>query len=143
MQLACYPEINFREDAMRRALLTPIAAIVLMFTQVHCLAACAGDLCADIAKNAAVPKSAAVPPCHRHHDHSNDPAPESCAHQTLSAPATVEHAVHLESPNLIALDAAANYAIAALPTDAWAGQPLLADISPPGEANISFAVLRI
>jgi hypothetical protein len=128
---------------MSRALLTPIAAIVLTFTQVHCLAACAGDLCADIAKSAAIPKSAAVPPCHRHHSHSNDPAPESCAHQTLSAPATLERAVHLESPSLVALDAAANYAIVVLLKDAWASEPLVPNISPPGAANDSFTILRI
>jgi hypothetical protein len=121
---------------MRGLVRVALIAIVVVFVQVQCVAACAGDACTGAAKRES------TPPCHRHHNHSNDQDPALCGHQTLSAPAIPQQAVHVEFPAFVALGAAGS-TFAVILTETW-GHPLYAsNFSPPGIAGLSSVVLRI
>jgi hypothetical protein len=130
--VVCYSEAKV-QGVVRAALV----AIVVVFAQVQCVATCTDGACADAAKRES------IPPCHRHHNHSNDQDPASCAHQTLSAMAIQQQAVHVEFPAFGALGAAASGTSAAIPHDASGNPPYPLNFSPPGTAGLSSVVLRI
>jgi len=117
---------------MFRAGLTLFAAALLLFAQAQCAAACASKLCPDLSKNS-------VPPCHRHHGNSHDPA--SCDHQVLDAPATSPHAAQVELPSLSVVGVAA-IPPAVSPNQAAAAAWYPSNLSPPAAGNPS-PVLRI
>ena len=52
-------------------------AMTLIFAQVHCALACAGQFC--YAKST----SESTPPCHRHHSQSNHKDAESCTREAI------------------------------------------------------------
>jgi hypothetical protein len=130
--VVCYSEAKV-QGVVRAALI----GIVVVVAQVQCVAACAGGACADAAKRGS------IPPCHRHHNHSNDQDPASCAHQTLSAPGIQQQAVHVEFPAFVALAAAASGTSTAILRDAWGNSPYPPNFSPPGTPGLSSVVLRI
>ncbi|HEY6344734.1 MAG TPA: hypothetical protein VIY49_24830 [Bryobacteraceae bacterium] len=130
--MVCYSEARV-QGVVRAALV----AIVVVVAQVQCVAACAGDACGDAAKRES------MPPCHRHHNHSNDQDSASCAHQTLSAPAIQQQAVHVESPAYVALGAAASGTSAVIARDTWGNTANPSNFSPPGTPGLSSVVLRI
>jgi hypothetical protein len=123
---------------MIRVALTAIAGIGLMVAQVQCVTACVGDICSDLAK------SESLPPCHRHHNHSDGKVPASCVHQNLAAPAIMQQTAHVEFPALLDLGAAGQPVTPqAILSVAWAGMPYFSNSSPPGAKGISSVVLRI
>ena len=123
---------------MPRAKLIVVAAAIVLFAQLQCVAACATDLCA-----ANFGQTQLVPPCHKHHDHSHDQVPGSCSLRLIITPASTPHARQLEIPVLSVLGAAPT-ASAVLPVDgdSWAAD--LSNPSPPGmTALLSSTVLRV
>jgi hypothetical protein len=114
-------------------LIVTVAAAIL-FAQVQCVAACAADACAS--------RTASVPPCHKHHDHSHDQTPASCSFHLIITPAMQPHAPQLDVPTPSVLGLAAMISLV-LPVDTQSWALNLLDPSPPGTASISSTVLRI
>jgi hypothetical protein len=114
-------------------LIVTVAAAIL-FAQVQCVAACAADACAS--------RTASVPPCHKHHDHSHDQTPASCSFHLIITPAMQPHAPQLDIPAPSVLGLAATISLV-LPvnTESWALD--LSEPPPPGITSISSTVLRI
>jgi hypothetical protein len=133
----CYSEAEVQSAKVQGVVRAALVAIVVVLAQVQCVVACVGGACADASKREA------MPPCHRHHQHSNDQDPASCAHQTLSSPGIQQQAVHVESPVFAALGAAASGTSAAILRDAWGNPPYPLNFSPPGTPGLSSVVLRI
>jgi hypothetical protein len=127
---------------MVRAGFNVLATAVLLLAQVQCATACAGEICAELAK------SEALPPCHRHghhsqsQDQSNRQDPASCAHQNLSAPAISPQIVQVESPSLFVLGIPVS-AVPLLPIETRADARHGSNFSPPGTGGLSCIVLRI
>jgi hypothetical protein len=125
----CYSEAKV-QGVVRAALI----AIVVVFAQVQCVAACTDGACADAAKRES------MPPCHRHHSHSNDRDSSSCVNQTLSAAGIPQQAVHVEFPASVAPVSGTSTGI---DRDTWGNPPYPSNSSPPGTAGLSSVVLRI
>ncbi len=122
---------------MVRASLTVIAGIGLIVAQALCAMTCSGGICS------ALNKSQSLPPCHRHHNHSNDQDPASCVHQNLASAAIVHQTVQVPLPNLPDLGAAEPPQPQAISAIAWANARYFSNSSPPGAKGISSVVLRI
>jgi len=105
-----------------------ILVMVLLFAQLQCAAACAGDL----------PCNATPHPCHRHHDK----APASCQCQMAGAIAATPRTQPMEAPIFSVLSLAAIISETA-PADAGISALDFLDSSPPGFAVPSSVVLRI
>lgn len=119
---------------MLRAKLMVIVAMALLFVQLPCVAACASHFCEDVL-------SASVTPCHRHHNHSQDPH-SGCVHQTMVSTATSDRAfqIEFELPPLAA--PCATYSAAVLPVGRCRGLDFSV-ASPPHLESLSSVVLRI
>lgn len=113
-----------------------IVAVVsaILFAQVQCVAACAADACGG--------RTAAVPPCHKHHDHSHDQTPGSCSFQLMVTPATSPHAPQLHAPSPLGLGLAGTISLV-LPPDTQSLTLDLSEPSPPAITGISSTILRI
>ena len=125
----CYSEAKM-QGVVRAALI----AIVVVFAQVQCVAACADSACADAAKRES------MPPCHRHHNPSSDQDSSSCVHEALSAASIPQQAVQVELP---AYGAAVSGTSAGIVRDTWCTSPYPSNLSPPGTPDLSSVVLRI
>lgn len=110
-----------------------VVAAAVLFAQIQCVAACAADLCSV--------RTASVPPCHDHHDHSHDQTPGSCSFHLIVTPATSPHAPQLDAPAPSVLGLAATVS-PVLPVDVQS-RPDLSDSSPPRTTRISPTILRI
>jgi hypothetical protein len=114
-------------------LIVAVAAAIL-FAQIQCVAACAADLCSG--------RTASVPPCHQHHDHSHKQAPGSCSFHLVVTPATPPDAPQLDVPAPLVFSLGTTIS----PVLAVATQSSLLDLaepSPPSIINISSTILRI
>ena len=122
---------------MIRAKLIVFIALATVFAQLQCVAACAGNWCGpDLGK------SQSVPPCHRHHDHSQDRTPASCGHQLMNPPATSPHAIQLQAPIMVPIGLVASSAWV-VRADVRVDRLHPAAFSPPEAVRPAPSVLRI
>jgi hypothetical protein len=112
--------------------------VVLLFGQLHCVADCASDLCP---KDRA--SSESLPPCHRHHDQSQDRNQRSCSVEGVVSSATAPDVQHFDTPVFLVLGLAPAVPAALVPADAAARVFDSSDGSPPGSPGISSLILRI
>jgi hypothetical protein len=119
---------------MLRPKVIVIVAIALLFLQLPCVAACANHLCEDVV-------SASIPPCHRHHNHSQD-RHSSCVHQTMVSTAAADHVLHteFELPSVVAPCATCSTTVL---LGRWFRGLDLFVASPPHLESLSSVVLRI
>ena len=122
---------------MLRAGLTAFTTMFLLLAPAQCAFLCAGQVCSDAAKNES------TPPCHRHHNSSNHPAPASCVHQSLTAPGVSPQFAQAAFAPLVALATPAQSLSASIPAGARADGPYSANFSTPAAEAPSSAVLRI
>jgi hypothetical protein len=123
-----------RRVGMRPAKLIVTVAAAVLFAQVQCVAACAADSCAS--------RTTSAPPCHKHHDHSQDRSPASCSFNHIITPATQPHAAQLDIQVPCELGLAATISLV-LPVDTRSWALDLSEPSPPDITGISSTVLRI
>jgi hypothetical protein len=119
---------------MFRAKLVILAAMMLLFVQLECAAACLSQLCStDFAG------TESIPPCHRHHHPSPDRMPDSCLDQILVAPEATTEPVSSTMPmaSVPGLPASLLLGLTAR------GPRVLAPASPPGWKRLFSVVLRI
>ena len=127
---------------MFRAKLIVLIAVTMVFAQLQCAAACAGNRCGP-----EFAKSQSVPPCHRHRDHSQDRSPASCGYQLTSPPATTLQVLEVRALVMVALDSVDKLAnVAAI--DVQANRHIeSAAFSPPESphktSSVTSSVLRI
>jgi hypothetical protein len=122
---------------MPRANLIVLAATAILFAQIQCVAACAGQLCSpDFAK------TEPVPPCHRHHDHSHDQAVRSCTEHIIVSRTTSPQAQQVDSAPF-AVSGAGAMMSASLLTDARTSGLDFSTFSPPELQKPSSTVFRI
>jgi uncharacterized membrane protein len=107
-----------------------------LFAQLQCVAACAAQLCTGVSH------SESLPPCHRHHDHSHDQAPVSCAHQVVRARAATPQTLQLDAP-IVSLLSPGTTISGGSPTDTRTTALNFSSFSPPGFTGLSCVVLRI
>lgn len=110
----------------------------LLFAQIQCVAACASRWCgSDFAK------MEQVPPCHRHHDHSHDQTPGSCAQQLIvpfaKLPQTVQASGPILSATGVVTTSSSVLQAAGLRTRVFD----FSAISPPEFKSLSAVILRI
>jgi hypothetical protein len=124
------------EVGMSRASQIVFVAMALLFAESQCVTACASQLCrGDF-------KTEQAPPCHRHHDHSHDRTPGSCAHQPIVSAVTSPHTLQPDAPILSVLGVVATLS-SALPANSQTPEFGLSVSSPPKLKSLSSTVLRI
>jgi hypothetical protein len=111
---------------------------VLLFAQIHCVAACAADLC-----SADCGSTESVPPCHKHQSHSQDQNRDSCSFHRIISSVTSVDIQHFDAPVVFVAGAAPAISAVFLPADANVSRSDFSDGSPPGAPGISFPILRI
>lgn len=123
---------------MARAKLIVTAAAVLLLAQLHCVTACAAELCSSDSGRAE-----SVPPCHQHQHPTPDPNRRSCSFQRVMSAVTTPDAQHFEMPVLFVLGLAPARPATLRPADTVTRTFDFSDGSPPGAAGISSFILRI
>ena len=119
---------------MLRAKLAVFVAMALMLAQPPCIAACASQMCDTVS-------SASLPPCHRHHNHSQDRNP-NCLHQANVSSAISNQALHAElQPFSVGSQAVAP--TTPLPSETWFREVSFSVASPPHIQSLSSVLLRI
>lgn len=119
---------------MLRAKLIVLVATAMLLAQLPCIAACAGQVCDTVS-------SASLPPCHRHHNHSQGSSP-NCLHQAMFSSAIPGHTLHAELQLVAVGSPAVVQGLTLLPeTRPREAAPPVA--SPPGQEELSSVVLRI
>jgi len=120
-----------------RTKLIIVIAIAMVFAQLQCVAACASNWCGPD-----LTKSQSLPPCHRHHDHSQDRTPASCVHQLTNPEATPPHVVQMRAPIMVALDLVTDLAVV-VGADVRVDGSHPTAFSPPEPVRTAPSVLRI
>ncbi|HJT87281.1 MAG TPA: hypothetical protein VJ732_05480 [Bryobacteraceae bacterium] len=111
-----------------------LAVAALVFVQLQCVAACAGQCVAGLAGDES------VPPCHRHHSQPHGQDPASCAHEFMTAP---DLAVQGQHVGAAPVPAPAAVSVALPSADFEIVAPRFAAFSPPAWHDLSSVVLRI
>jgi hypothetical protein len=114
-----------------------VVAIALLFAQLECVAACAGQLCSGDFSH-----SESLPPCHRHHGHSHDQSPVSCAHPVVGALAAAPDTLQLDAPAVLLLSPEAAIS-GGSPAETRTTALNSSGFSPPRFTGLSCVVLRI
>ncbi|HEV3330491.1 MAG TPA: hypothetical protein VG096_05890 [Bryobacteraceae bacterium] len=119
---------------MARAKLIVLVALVLVICQAQCVAACAVAACVPGDST-----SSQNPPCHRHHNHSSNPHPTPCSHES-----TASMAVSQAAPQAWAMTTVAPLVSAApdAPSPTYSVIPARA-VTQPERFALSSIVLRI
>ena len=120
---------------MFRAKVIVLVAMAMLFAQLQCVAACAGNLCAP--DNA---RTESIPPCHRHHNHSHDKIP-GCPQQALNPPATSPQTAHVDAPVMSVLGFV-NVAFS-IQLDTTPAKIDFSSLTPPESVDRPATVLRI
>src|SRR5215469_14745385 len=120
----------------RAKLMISVVLMAVSLAQLQCITACAGERCGPT-----FPKMLSVPPCHRHHDHSQDRSPGSCSHRLVNSPAIASHVFQVQSPTAAAFGLSLQDGDLSLDTFR---KPLrLVGFSPPESVHTASSVLRI
>jgi CDP-diacylglycerol pyrophosphatase len=122
---------------MRRAQIIVFTAVALLITQLQCATACVIQACAADSAS-----SQSVPPCHRHHNHSQDRMPASCNHQNASA-AVVSSQVQPAAVPLFPMMVVPAISQPSLAAEMRSRELAISFASPPGVTCLSSVILRI
>ena len=117
--------------------LTFVLAVALVAYQAECVMSCTVDACAFGGSSS----SQNLPPCHRHHKDSQNPAP--CSHQFISTTALSPLLTHDLGPTVSVGPSFASTSSFEFPLAVSGDAPLAQTTSPPGVPLLASSILRI